>query len=396
MPDSSSRPLCRLGSFRVIDPPYRFKQKELLRSLSDIFANAAYAQGELPTLAEAQDLYGRLFERYGCKDHLLSTRYSYIHDFALPREEWEVFDPEDPVSLGGWSRRTAAFNRFTEAIFDQLFPSDTESPPANLVHTTCTSYQSPSAGQILASRRGWGANTIVTQVYHHGCYAVVPTLRVGAGLIGNARLQGRLNEAVADVVHTELHTLHADPVRRTPDHIIGHGLFGDGVISYRMWDPSFPAAPSGRCLELLATHEEILPETSDFMCWSIVPSGMHMVLDKRIPEAVGCSINRFIDNLFNRAGLDRNNNLPASALALHPGGPRIIDQVRDVLGIDEERVTWSRKVLFERGNISSATAPHMWADILADPTSATGSLITTIAFGPGLTAAGAILRVVEA
>jgi len=383
---------CRIGDFRVVDPPFAIPQAQLLDFLAGIFARAAVAQGEHTSFESARALYTRLFDRFGCNPSLLSRRFTYTEDFLLPPDQWKVFDPEDPLSLGGWSRRREAFKRFSQQIFDDLFAGQ-RVKPSNLLHVTCTAYESPSAPQLLASSQGWNSTT-VTQVYHHGCHASVPALRVASGLVAGAVAQGRPEEAMVDVVHTELHTLHADPVRRTPDQIVGHSLFGDGVIAYKMWSPEASSRESHRSFELLATHEYIIPDTGHLMQWSIVDSGMHMVLDKAIPDHIAEHVNGFVHDLYARAGLVKSRDFPDSLLAIHPGGPRILDKVRDALHVSEERMAWSRKILLDRGNLSSATAPHIWANILSDHSIRPGTLVTTIVFGPGLTAAGAILRVI--
>ena len=42
--------------------------------------------------------------------------------------------------------------------------------------------------------------------------------------------------------------------------------------------------------------------------------------------------------------------------------------------------------------MSSATLPHIWEAMLADPEVEPGSLVVSLAFGPGLTVTGNILR----
>jgi predicted naringenin-chalcone synthase len=49
-------------------------------------------------------------------------------------------------------------------------------------------------------------------------------------------------------------------------------------------------------------------------------------------------------------------------------------------------------VLRDHGNMSSATLPHIWARIAVDTSVPSGTLITSLAFGPGLTVYGAVLR----
>jgi predicted naringenin-chalcone synthase len=51
----------------------------------------------------------------------------------------------------------------------------------------------------------------------------------------------------------------------------------------------------------------------------------------------------------------------------------------------------SRAVLHDHGNMSSATLPHIWARLLDDADVPSGSLVPSLAFGPGLTICGALL-----
>ena len=92
-----------------------------------------------------------------------------------------------------------------------------------------------------------------------------------------------------------------------------------------------------------------------------------------------------------RAGLGLKD-LPRSVCAVHPGGPKIIDRVRDGLELAEPQVAASRAVLRDFGNMSSATLPHVWMRVLADPAVASGTPILSLAFGPGLTICAAVFR----
>ena len=63
-----------------------------------------------------------------------------------------------------------------------------------------------------------------------------------------------------------------------------------------------------------------------------------------------------------------------------------------VLELDEGQVAASRRVLHDYGNMSSATLPHIWMRLLADPDVPRGTLIPSFAFGPGLSVCGALLE----
>ncbi len=86
----------------------------------------------------------------------------------------------------------------------------------------------------------------------------------------------------------------------------------------------------------------------------------------------------------------------AAAFAIHPGGPRILDLVQDRLHLSDPQVACSRSVLLSRGNMSSATLPHIWQELLRGDTLGDGQAVISLAFGPGLTLCGAVLRKVSA
>lgn len=375
-----------IGDFSVVDPSYCFPQDQLLAFLVTVFAEAAFDSGEYNSIEDAITLYTKLFNKYGGGRHI-ENRYSYIKDFGLGYDDWKVFDKNNLLTLGGWEYKSKAFNEFVSIIFDKIY-SNQDIAPSNIVHVTCTSYQSPSAGQVLCSNKEW-YDTKVTQVYHHGCYASIPALRVSQGLA----YAEEGDRAVIDIVHTELHTIHADPSRRTIDQIVGHCLFGDGVISYKLWTGESGHTSESRSLEVLAIDEYIIPNSSELMKWSIVSSGMHMVLDKDIPNSIATCIKGFVEKLYTKAGLDYEKDFNDSILAIHPGGPKILDKIRDSLEIDESRMHWSRELLLKRGNLSSASVPHMLSSIVNSNDVASGSIVLCIAFGPGLTAAGSIMLV---
>ena len=97
------------------------------------------------------------------------------------------------------------------------------------------------------------------------------------------------------------------------------------------------------------------------------------------------------NQLFLKAGINVTEALK-SVFAIHPGGPKIIDSVQDILELSDEQVFYSKKILFERGNMSSATLPHVWSEIL-EHNYPVGTKVISYAFGPGLTLFGSVFEV---
>jgi predicted naringenin-chalcone synthase len=110
-----------------------------------------------------------------------------------------------------------------------------------------------------------------------------------------------------------------------------------------------------------------------------------------VPDRVAGPLRGFVIELYRRAGLDLGA-IERSVFAVHPGGPKIIDRVREVLELSGAQVQTSRDVLFDCGNMSSATLPHIWQRLLDDPAVRRGTPIASLAFGPGLTVCGAVLE----
>jgi predicted naringenin-chalcone synthase len=127
------------------------------------------------------------------------------------------------------------------------------------------------------------------------------------------------------------------------------------------------------------------------MQWICSDWGMQMTLARDVPERLIAVLSPFIDQLCNRASLTPSERAQAQ-FAIHPGGPRIVDGVQALLDLRDEQVEHSREVLFSRGNMSSATLPHVWMKMMADESVADGQLIVSAAFGPGLTLCGAVMR----
>ena len=77
---------------------------------------------------------------------------------------------------------------------------------------------------------------------------------------------------------------------------------------------------------------------------------------------------------------------------LHSAGRRVIEQVGKLMELDESRLTYSRRVLQQYGNMSSATVVFVLDELLRSREPGPGDWGLMIALGPGFAAEGALLR----
>ena len=197
--------------------------------------------------------------------------------------------------------------------------------------------------------------------------------------------------ARAEIVHTELCTLHFNPADHSPEQLIVQTLFADGHIRYSV-QPENEFKPGERALEVLALREEMVPDSLEDMTWALSEWGFQMTLSRDVPGKIAGRLSHFLSALFFDAGMSYGAEAGEAIFAVHPGGPRILDSVAELLCLQEDQLRLSRNVLFERGNMSSATLPHIWMAAASDERIKPGRLVVSLAFGPGLTIAGALFR----
>ncbi len=100
-----------------------------------------------------------------------------------------------------------------------------------------------------------------------------------------------------------------------------------------------------------------------------------------MPERIASALRPFVTELFAKAGFNVSEALRHAVVAVHPGGPKIIDRVREVLELEPAQVGASRDVLRDYGNMSSATLPHVWQRVLRDDGVQPETLVLSLAFG---------------
>jgi predicted naringenin-chalcone synthase len=368
-----------LVDFAAAPPPFAIDQARALTWLADIHARAEAARAPLDDHQRAQfaDHITRLLAHVACSPEQLAHRGVSVPDLEPDRAKSDVF--YDVARRPHGPEVEVRMRRFCELVgsyFGEAYAGEV-SPPDDLVHVTCTGYASPSAAQQLVAARRWP--TRVCHAYHMGCYAAVPAVRLATGMLATGSRR-------VDIAHTELCSLQLDPCDHALDQLVVQSLFADGYIRY-----SVTTAERAAGLAVRALDELIVPESTDAMTWIIGDHGFRMTLARDVPDRIAAALRAFVAHLFAQAGIGIAR-LGAAVFAVHPGGPKILDRVRAMLELDEAQLATSRAVLRAHGNMSSATLPHIWMRLLADDRVAPGSLVVSLAFGPGLTLCGALLE----
>ena len=235
---------------------------------------------------------------------------------------------------------------------------------------TCTGYSTPGLDIRLASDLGMPPGLQRLLVGHMGCYAAIPGLAAVSDFVA-----ARSRPAVR--LCCELTSLHVQPARADLQQVVAHALFSDAAAAVVLE----PGARRGRRLAGVVARTD--PSTADHMTWDVTDLGFRMGLSPRVPDVLARHVGGVVAELLDGAGLAVGD---VAGWAVHPGGPRILDVVRDRLGLAEEQMAPSRRVLAEHGNCSSATVLLVLQELAG-----VDGPVVMMAFGPGLTLYAALL-----
>jgi alkylresorcinol/alkylpyrone synthase len=395
-----NKPSVLLTDFQPYSKTPPIPQQTVLDYTAWLLAAGQCSKNNVDSDAEAETIMRSMqvdVERYGVSPRYVSKRelnmMSGVFNQQLKTFSTELFpaiyanitDNSLGLDING---RLALYQELIGEIMDHWY----EQPgalPDDIIHATCTGYLSPSPVQKMLSTKGWGDIT-VTHSYQMGCYGAIPPVRMAVGFLTSHIALAKPKKQI-DILHTEYSSLHFQAINNSPDQIVSMTLFGDGFMKYSAFlEDTENHGKKG--LRVLATQDRIIPATVDEMSLIPGPYSFEMWLSKNVPLKIREEIYPFVTGLCQQIGLNFDDIKDDLIFALHPGGPKIIDHIKEELNLTEDQIRFSKKILFEHGNMVSATVPYIWKAIIDDPDIAPGTKIMSIAFGPGITVAGFILE----
>ena len=253
----------------------------------------------------------------------------------------------------------------------------------HLITVCCTGFQAPGFDLDLIQGLPLHPNVARTQVGFMGCHGALNGLRV-AHAFGAADAGARVL-----LCALELCSLHQQ-LGWHPERVVANALFADGAAATVLAAADPPSAGGGPGQaappwRLLASGSTVLPDSADAMAWTIGDHGFEMGLSPRVPALIAARLAPWLDGWLDAQGLDR---AAIGSWALHPGGPRLLESVRECLDLPASAIEPSTAVLRECGNMSSATILF-----ILDRLQRAGAPLpcVALAFGPGLCVEAALL-----
>jgi predicted naringenin-chalcone synthase len=319
-------------------------------------------------------VFNRMADRAG-----IEHRFSYLE--PVVRDGQVVGDTEGFYAPGAFPSTAERMRRFETwapqlavTALQQMREHVDFSRVTHLVVASCTGFVAPGVDQLIVETLGLDPGVERTSVGFMGCYAAVSGLRLAHHFVRSEP------DARVLVVNLELCTLHFQEAAGL-EQILAMLLFGDGCSAALV-----TAEESG--IALVDFRAATIAQSADAITWKIGDFGFDMHLSgevpRRIAEALGAEQRRNDPD-----GLLRGRRAQDfDVFAVHAGGRTILDAVETGLGLTPAALAWSREVLRDVGNVSSATLMFILKRILDGfrPSGDGGGDGFAVAFGPGLAA----------
>lgn len=360
-------------------PAHRASQRRMAGFMSNVL------RARLPP-DEAERYLPRLASVY--ENSGIATRYSAIADYvAAEPAEFSFFPPNwrltpFPSTAERMKLYEATSVRLAERVGREAIERAELSPEAitHLVFCTCTGFFAPGPDVELLGLLGLRPSTQRTCVGFMGCHAGLNGLRTGEQIV--------LAEPGSVVLHIclELCSLHLQTETST-DAMLSNCLFGDGCSAVVYASPSTSSSPRITCV---TSASYVAPGSAGQMSWRIGDAGFEMALAAEVPRTLRRHAREFVGGLLDRARLRFED---VEHWCVHPGGPRILEGIRDALALSRDDLTSAYETLRDYGNMSSPTIFFVLGRILErDPRPGP---VVLLSFGPGLTVEGAVMMVNE-
>lgn len=319
----------------------------------------AFVEFGRDTIADAHKR--ALFERMAA---LADIEHRYAVFEAAPRPRETVLDMQGIYRRGAFpstAARMALYEPHALGLAMQAVRALEPEGVTHLIVASCTGFTAPGLDFQIMREAGLPDSTQRTIVGFMGCFAAVNALKLANDMV-RADASARVM-----VVNLELCSLHLQEDFQDVPKMLSFLLFADGASAALV-----TAEPGG--IALGRFQATVIPRSAELITWHIRDQGFEMHLSGQVPGR----IRRWLPE----HGIKLLQPVMPRLFAVHAGGRSILDSVQQGFGLAPDALRYSRAVLRECGNMSSATLMFVLAKILADPDARGGGV--GMAFGPGL------------
>ncbi|WP_433209311.1 type III polyketide synthase [Nocardia sp. CA-107356] len=255
-----------------------------------------------------------------------------------------------------------------------------------LVFVTSTGFIAPGVDVAMVKQLGLSPTVGRVVVNFMGCAAAMNGIRTAVDYVRAHP------DKKAMVVCIELSSVNAVFDDNVNDVII-HSLFGDGcgAVVIGAGQVQQPLAP-GKVV-IRDSFSQLFDGAEDGIVLGVNHNGITCELSENLPEYIYSGVDPVVTDVLRRNGLRKSD---VDLWAIHPGGPKIIEESVHSLGIAPERAALSWDVLARFGNMLSVSLIFVLEQMIQQAETAKPiSTGVAFSFAPGVTLEGMIFDVIR-
>jgi alkylresorcinol/alkylpyrone synthase len=243
-----------------------------------------------------------------------------------------------------------------------------------VVSATYYSLGGPTLAHRLVDELGLEPGTDKYHLVGVGCASAVPLFRLAARCLRDHPGRKALVVAAESVSGFLTPVSPGDGKAK----VVGSALFGDGCAAALLGGP---AEDDGGPV-VLATAVHQVAGTLGHVRFGVTGEDSHMRIARELPAVAEEGARPLVEAFLHEHGL-----APADVdhWLVHPGGPGIIEAVQRGLGLADEQVAPSFRVLSEFGNVGTPASLFVLAETVEERRPAPGDTGLMITIGPGVT-----------
>ncbi|WP_324784070.1 type III polyketide synthase [Streptomyces sp. H51] len=365
-------PLTTVGVIESIatgSPDRNFEQAEVAERVAALFSEPAQRR-RIPRLYRRT----RITSRHLAIDPLDPDFLKFSKEVGTIRDRMNLFYRHAvPLAVDVAGRAVASLD-------------DPASDIGMLVFVTSTGFIAPGVDVALIKQLGLSPTVNRVVVNFMGCAAAMNGMRTAVDYV---RAHPDKKALVVCLELSSVNAVFDDDV----NDVITHSLFGDGcgAVVIGAGQVHQPLAP-GKVV-IRDTFSHLFDGAEDGIVLGVNHNGITCELSQNLPQYIYQGVDPVVSAVLERNGLAKSD---VDLWAIHPGGPRIIEESARSLGIPEERAASSWDLLARHGNMLSVSLVFVLEQMISqaepDQQISTG---VAFSFAPGVTLEGIVFDIVR-
>ncbi|MFE3222854.1 type III polyketide synthase [Nocardia sp. NPDC059228] len=357
-----------IESIATGSPNQIFSQADAAAQVAGLFSDPVQ-QARIPRIYQKT----RITTRHLAVDPIDPEFLSYSKEVGTIRDRMNTFyEHAVPLAVDVAGRATAHLE-------------DRASEIGMLVFATSTGFIAPGVDVAVVKQLGLSPAVNRVIVNFMGCAAAMNSVRAAVDYVRAHP------DKKALVICIELSSVNAVFDDNINDVII-HSLFGDGcgAVVIGASQPHQPL-PAGAVV-IRDSFSYLFDDAEDGIVLGVNDNGITCELSENLPQYILRGVDPVVTGVLARNGMTKSD---IDLWAIHPGGPKIIEESVRSLGLGSEQAATSWDVLAEYGNMLSVSLIFVLEQMIAQQATQPISTGVAFSFAPGVTLEGVVFDIIR-